>query len=194
MMIKILLSLIVAANCAAAVKEKKPVLPKTKQAVVEGVCSFDVPAAWTVEESAYGRQTGVSGVKISAPDSTPENPAIIYADYYPSGNKVSVSSAAYLSRLTQPGTLRPVGRKTGKPQDARLGELSATSVQIDSVELYPPESISPKRMPVVEKVVVAGAEKGFFVFSCYAGKKRYLKTSPYFEAVLKTFRQLKPSK
>ena len=190
-MIKILLSLLLASNCAAAgVKEKKPVPPKTKQAVVEGICSFEVPAGWTVDADSYSRQTGVSGVKIAAPDSSPEKPAFIYADYYPADNKISVSSAAYLSQLTAPGTLRPVGRKIGKPQPAKLGALTGSSVQIDSMELYPPEALSPKKIPVTEKVVVAGAEKGFFVFSCYAAKGLYSKTSAYFDTVLKTFKQL----
>ena len=188
-MIKLLLSLLLSANCfAASDKEKKPVQPKTRPAAVEGIFTFDMPFSWTLEEKPYARQTGVQGVKIAAPDSSPDKPAIIYADYYPADNKIGVSSSTYLDRLTAKGTLNPSGRKAGKPKAAALGLLPATEVEIESIALYPPEALNPRKIPVSEKVVVAEAEKGFFVFSCYAAKTRYKQAAAYLDTALKTFK------
>lgn len=194
-MIKIMLSLLLAANCSAAQagKEKKNVQPKTRPAAIEGVCGFDMPYSWTLEEKPYAKQTGVVGVKIAAPDSSSENPAIIYADYYPADNKIGVSSATYMERLTAKGTLNPSGRKAGKPHSAALGPLAASAVEIESVSLYPPEALNPSRIAVKEKVVVAGTDGGFFVLSCYAAKARYRQVSAYFDSALKTFRLLPPA-
>ncbi|NLO91983.1 MAG: hypothetical protein GX410_08370 [Elusimicrobia bacterium] len=191
-MIKILLSLMLAANCHAAQagKEKKNVQPKTRPATIEGVCDFDMPYSWTLEEKPYARQTGVVGLKLAAPDSSSENPAIIYADYYPADNKIGVSSATYMERLTAKGTLNPTGRKAGKPHAAALGALKASAVEIESVSLYPPEAMNPRKIVVKEKVVVAGTDGGFFVLSCYAAKARYRQVCASLDSALKTFRLL----
>ncbi|HOX21912.1 MAG TPA: hypothetical protein PLL10_00495 [Elusimicrobiales bacterium] len=190
----LLLSCLLAVNASAAPvkKEKKTVQPKTRQALVEGVCSFEVPQNWQLEPAPYVKQTGVPGITASAPGISAEQLASISVSYYPPNNKIYGSSTAYISKQTEPG-LSPVGRKVGKPQPARLGALEASVMELETLLLYPPEALSPKKVPVKEKIVVADAGKGFFVVRCSAAKSLYVRMSKHFDAALRTFKQQFPA-
>ncbi|MFA6583519.1 MAG: hypothetical protein WCS77_04405 [Elusimicrobiaceae bacterium] len=134
---------------------------------------------WEVSEN-YDADMGIFGVSLTSPDSSLEEPTVLYVDYYEKGNDIYATVDEFIAGVSSnPFELKGVGAT--KPEKVRAGQkgvYAARSFETTSFKFVPPDDPDAKKITVREKYILIPDSKGsgFYVLRLYSGDSGYAKS------------------
>lgn len=184
-----------AARKGKPAKETPMSLRTTDFSPEKGIFSCSVPAEWRrIPDSREDARSNVTGVLVEGPADPDGVRPTISVMYYGPGNPVADDADGFLKRQFRPGRIKLPEDETSPVSETSLSGRKARRFTRDAVELFPPEALDAKKVPMRRETVVVGHEAGFFLlqFSCPRSSAKALR--PVFQKVLDSFRVSAPPK
>ena len=147
----------------------------------EAGAKCEVPAGW--EKTGGGeedRRERIFGVVLAAPRAAPGPGASVSIEYYAPDNAYFSSAAQFLDhQASAPGA--------GKPAPAKVRGRKAQRWQRSSTEVFPPNTVTGRRVEMRTETVLLEAATGFYVLSVKAPAPEFVQRRKAFQRVLDTF-------
>lgn len=160
----------------------------------KGYFTVNIPAGWNKAEAAFGlsqEEKKVYGAEFLGPEDADGISSKISVYYYAPGNLLHKTVEKFISTHSRPVLGAALdGRKYGPVKNGLVGKYYAKVFERWTFEFIPPESISPKKIPVYNKFHVIPVENGFYVLSYYSSMAAAKTGLTEYESVLATFKLL----
>jgi len=160
----------------------------------KGYFTVMAPAGWTNTESTFGlsqEDKKVFGAEFLGPQDADGITARISVRYYAPGNLLHKTAEKFISTHAKPALGAAAGgRQYGPVKTGLAGKYYAKFFERKTFEFIPPETISPKKIPVYEKFHVVPMKRGFYVLSYHSSLAAAKTGLPNYEAILASFKPL----
>jgi hypothetical protein len=175
-------------------EEPKPVKEKSMAgsyadfALEKGFFKCSAPTGWRrIRDERDDARTNSYGVLFDGPAGDEGVSPTVSVRYYGPGNPVAKDASSFLDRQLRPGLIKLAGEQTSKPSETLLDGRKASAFTRNTYEMWPPNSIDSKRVPVKEETIVIQHDKGFFVLDFSATASSFKKWQPVFQHVRESF-------
>lgn len=157
----------------------------------EGHFRCELPRNWgEIRDKREESRTHCYGTYLVGPkEAAPLGPTLS-ARYFAPDNSLGDSAEKYLRRQLEPGLVPLRGEKTSAPESVKLDGRSATKFTRDTFDLFPPDSLEAKQIPIREEYYVVPYLGGFVVLKYAASTATFLRWHPAWQRLLDTFQFL----
>ena len=157
----------------------------------DGYFTVKIPAGWYKADAAFGlsqEEKKVYGAEFLGPEDADGIVSKISVRYYAPGNMLHKTAEIFIATHSRPVLGAALdGEKYGPVENGLVGKYYAKIFERRIFEFVPPETISPKKIPIYEKFHVIPVKNGFYVLSYYSSMAAAETGLAEYESVLASF-------